>query len=316
MAATHDSTLKRMKLRYAGTCRSCATALGAGTTAVYDRSAKNVLCLGCAAPPVPASVEPASPDPPAGLTPPVGTAPTQSRAAWVDTPGTPVARVAAPAVVRGTAGASARREHERRKGRRKNRIRTEHPHLGGLILALSDDPQSTKAWAVGARGEELLARQLDTLAGAGVLLLHDRRIPPTRANIDHLAVTPTGVYVIDAKRYRGRPHLRVDGGLRRPRTEKLLVGSRDCTPLVAGVQHQVDLVHAELTKAGHGDVPVHAMLCFVQADWPLIGGSVTVAGVDVVWPRKAVSLLVRAGPVDVAMAGAVHRSLAGVFPVA
>lgn len=38
-------------------------------------------------------------------------------------------------------------------------------------------------------------------------VLRDRRIPGSRANIDHLAVTPTGVHVIDAKRYNGRPQL-------------------------------------------------------------------------------------------------------------
>jgi hypothetical protein len=49
----------------------------------------------------------------------------------------------------GTAGSSARREHERRSSRREERIRTAHPKLGGLILALSSDPQSTRAWAHG-----------------------------------------------------------------------------------------------------------------------------------------------------------------------
>lgn len=37
-----------------------------------------------------------------------------------------------------------------------------------------------------------------------------------RTNIDHLTVTPTGVYLIDAKKYRGRPHLKVEGGLLPP----------------------------------------------------------------------------------------------------
>lgn len=45
----------------------------------------------------------------------------------------------------GVAGGSAQREYERRKDRRESRIREAHPRIGGLILALSDDPQSTKA---------------------------------------------------------------------------------------------------------------------------------------------------------------------------
>lgn len=132
----------------------------------------------------------------------------------------------------GVAGSSARREHERRVAAREERIRSRHPKLGGLILALSDDPQTIQAWATGAVGEERLGRRLDAAAGPLVRVLHDRRIPGSRANLDHLVVCPTGVFVVDAKRYQGRPHRVVEGGLFSPRTEKLLVGRRDCTKLV------------------------------------------------------------------------------------
>lgn len=103
-------------------------------------------------------------------------------------------------VFAGTAGASAQRQHDRPKTAREKRIREAHPRVGGILLALSDDPQSTKAWATGARGEEQLGRRLDGLAERGVRVLHDRRIPGTRANIDHIAVSSSGVFVIDAKR--------------------------------------------------------------------------------------------------------------------
>lgn len=36
-----------MALRHAGSCRVCGVALPAKTTAVYDFTAKNVICLGC-----------------------------------------------------------------------------------------------------------------------------------------------------------------------------------------------------------------------------------------------------------------------------
>src|SRR5690606_35761953 len=116
----------------------------------------------------------------------------------------------------------ARREYERRRARRQERVRAAHPRIAGVILALTDDPQSTTAWATGARGEELLGRRLDGLVDSGVCVLHDRRIPGTKANIDHIAVCPGGVFVVDAKRYRGRPRLQVEGGLFRPRIERLL----------------------------------------------------------------------------------------------
>jgi hypothetical protein len=110
------------------------------------------------------------------------------------------------------------------------------------MLAVSDEQQSTTAWDIGALGEERLGKGLDRLASDTLRLLHDRRIPRSKANIDHLAVTTSGVYVIDAKKYRGRPHLKIEGGLFRPRLERLLVGSRDCTKLVDGVLKQVEFV--------------------------------------------------------------------------
>ncbi|MCU1421156.1 MAG: hypothetical protein JWN36_807 [Microbacteriaceae bacterium] len=214
-------------------------------------------------------------------------------------------------VFSGVAGASAQREFERRKTSRETRIRESHPILGGAILALSDDPQSTRAWATGARGEELLGQRLDTLVSGGVRVLHDRRIPRTNANIDHIAIGPSGIFVIDAKRYAGRPSLRVEGGIIRPRVEKLIVGSRDCTKLVAGVLKQVNLVVAAVP-----DVPVLGMLCFVEADWPLFGGDFSIGGVRVLWPRKAAEQVARAGTVDGAAIDRIHRTLAAAFPPA
>jgi hypothetical protein len=69
-----------------------------------------------------------------------------------------VGEAEAVAVDSGVAGASALREYERRKSKRETRIRQAHPKIGGLMLALSDDPQSTRAWQTGARGEVVLGR--------------------------------------------------------------------------------------------------------------------------------------------------------------
>jgi hypothetical protein len=126
---------------------------------------------------------------------------------------------------------------------------------------------------------------LDQIAGPHVGVLHDRRIPNSRANIDHLAVTGDAVWVIDTKRYKGRPQLRVEGGIIRSRREYLTVGSRDQTKLLDGVNWQADIVRDVV------DEPVLGVLCFVDADWPLIGGSFTARGVTVLWPRKLVSRL-------------------------
>lgn len=168
-----------------------------------------------------------------------------------------------------------------------------------------------------SRGEELLAERLDGLGAHGALVLHDRRIRGTRSNIDHIAVSPAGVFVLDAKRYQGRPMLKVEGGLVRPRTEKLMVSGRNCTKLVDGVCKQVALVRDALLKiADFDEVPVQGMLCFVQADWPLIGGAFSTRGVRVLWPAKAAELITAAGEIGPRAVDAVRRHLAAVFPSA
>ena len=147
------------------------------------------------------------------------------------------------------------------------------------------------------------------LASDQIAVLHDRRIPGSKANIDHIAVTRSGVWVIDAKRYKGRPELKVEGGILRLRVEKVLVGGRDCTKLVDGVLKQVDWCATSVD-----DVLVTGALCFVEADWPLIGGSFTTRGVHVVWPKRLAKLLVGAEEADVDVAAIRHALASSLKP--
>lgn len=69
-----------------------------------------------------------------------------------------------------------------------------------------EEPQSTQSWAQGAQAERHTAARLEKhVAGHPVRLLHDRRIPGHgKANLDHLAVGPGGVTVIDSKTIAAR----------------------------------------------------------------------------------------------------------------
>jgi hypothetical protein len=98
----------------------------------------------------------------------------------------------------------------------------------------------------------------------------------------------------------------------RPRVEKLLVGSRNCTSVVDGVIKQVAVVREHVDDA----VPIQGVLCFVEADWPLIGGSFTTRGVEALWPMRLYPKLRSAGPLDVDTIAALHRTLASVLPAA
>lgn len=209
------------------------------------------------------------------------------------------------------AGASAKREYDRRRARDEAKIRDTwgDGRIGAIAVALSGERQSTVAWKSGAAGEAEVGRALDAIASEQVVVLHDRRIPRLRANIDHIVITGAGVWVVDAKRYRNkRPRLRVEGGLFRPRTEKLIVGG-DRTKLVDSVLRQVALVQDVVAP-----VSVHGALCFVDADWPLFGGSFTIQGIDVCWPKRlAKHLAALEGTVDVTT---VAEAIASHFPPA
>ena len=275
---------KRMKLRYAGTCRVCARDLPARSEAIYERATKTVRCVQC---------------------------PT-SYASEVEAEGSGDVHVEAlQGFDPGAAGSSARREYERRKANDEQRLRDKWGRLGGIAVALSDEKQTTKAWQTGAVGEERLGSRLDSLAAQGISSLHDRRIPGSKANIDHIVITTDGIWVVDAKRYKGRPELRIEGGLLRPRVEKVLVGGRDCTTLVDGVLKQVDIVRNLLDE----NVTVTGALCFVEADWPLIGGPFSSRGVHVLSARRLAKKLADTtdGPVDVP---ATARHLASMLPPA
>ena len=86
-------------------------------------------------------------------------------------------------------------------------------------------------------------------------------MPGSRANIDHLAVAPSGVYVIDAKRYKGNIEVHKpwfgDG--------KLVIGGRDNTRLVDGLARQVEAVQTTIELVAP-QMPLHACFCFINPE--------------------------------------------------
>lgn len=206
-----------------------------------------------------------------------------------------------------SAGASARAEHERRRAKDEAATRAAWGKLGGIAVALTPERSSTRVWATGAIGEEIVGAKLDAIASDQIRVLHDRRIPKSKANIDHIVVTPGGVWVIDTKRYVDkRIEKRVEGGLFSPRVEKLWVRG-DKTSLVTGMTKQVALVEAAVPG-----VPVKGVLCFVDGDWAWFADPFTVSDVLVLWPKKLVQLLTKPGE-RVLDVDAVAASIAEVF---
>ncbi len=216
----------------------------------------------------------------------------------------------------GTAGAGARREYERRKARREARTRREHPCIGGLLLRLQAPPQSETAWKTGASGEEALAAHLSSRC-PDTLVLHDRRMPGWRANIDHIAVSRSGVLVVDAKCHKGKIEVR------RPffGDAKLVIRGRDQTKLVEGLRRQVDAVRGGLATLGQ-DVPVAGCFCFINPDGQPGGSGIplfrtlTVDEFPLYYPRKLAKRLNRKGPLDGERIAVLAEALVERFPPA
>ena len=160
-------------------------------------------------------------------------------------------------------------------------------------------------WRAGAVGEGIVGR---LLAEAGVLAVHDRRIPGSEANIDHVAVTAAGVLVIDAKNYAGRPRVDTFGGSD-PTPRRLFVGAEEHTPLLYSVRRQVRIMEDALLD---DPVPVRGMLCFVGADWELVNGYL-VAGVGITSCDGLSALVGMPGPLDEKRQRDIHRRLLEAF---
>ena len=205
------------------------------------------------------------------------------------------------------AGESAQQQYERIRDRRQRWMRERWPWLvafgaaaavgfgvvfqvldglwwfGALLgLALVSSrllvpPQSETAWQRGAEGERIVGAALDALQDDGASVLHDRKIPGSRANIDHLAVTAQAVFTVDAKRYRGK--IAVRGG-------QLYVAGRDRSKLLEQARRQQQVVADTLAKGGFTNVDVIPVLCFVGVEWPLLFPPRRVGEVRLCSPRR------------------------------
>jgi len=134
------------------------------------------------------------------------------------------------------------------------------------------------AWRRGAAGERRTARLLAPLEHHGWAILHDLTLPGSRANLDHLAIGPGGVFVIDSKQYRGRLQLDLSG--------RLCHGRYPLAPTLQAVSWEADQAAQVLPDPGVAVVPILAVHG-AQVPW----GKVVTNGVPVLAVRRLPSML-------------------------
>lgn len=201
----------------------------------------------------------------------------------------------------GVPGGSARKQEEERRKRRQELERLE---------------RREDNWNQGAAGEESTAAAIARRCPAAVAL-HDRQMPGSRANIDHIVLVASGVWVIDSKRPKGRIKVqKAKGG-----AQKLLIGGHDRTELVHKLTRQVNAVKAAMLQAG-SDVPVNGAFCFhLQADTTIerlraednglpVFGTWTIDGYPLFYPRQMCKRLNDPGTLTSSKAHELARTVA------
>jgi hypothetical protein len=179
----------------------------------------------------------------------------------------------------GEAGGSAREQYLRKiTARHEQRLKFFGPKIGKFLNAVIPDSDQAKSWEKGFTGETAVGKFLDEFAESNnYSVLHDRKMPGSRANIDHILISDRGVFVIDAKNYRGLIEVRDTGSFLKYK-ETLFVAGRNQSKLVEGVKKQVSAVHDQISKSNF-EIEVKGILAFVGGDFPIFFKSKEIEGV-------------------------------------
>ena len=217
----------------------------------------------------------------------------------------------------GTAGGSGRQKYDRLHERREKAVKGAlGDKLGSVYLFFKDDPQSTRAWETGSAGEERLGLFFEKQLPDSAIVLHDRRIPNSRANIDHIVVAPSGVWVIDAKADGGKVECRTIGSIWNTQSS-LFVGGRDRTKLVLGMERQVEATRTALVADPlAADVSVRPVVCFIASEWGVFATPFELYGVAVIWPKKLAQRIAAPGQLTQTAIGRLANRIAVALPPA
>ncbi len=282
-----------LKLRRPDVCCVCGVSVAQGEAAWWDADAGVVTCLPCRE------------------SPESGVGPDGAEAnATTPVPSTFDRLPTFGAIDRGAAGGSAREEYERRHQGEIRRLEARWGRMAGVAKFFHEDKQSTTSYAKGAEGERRAADFLEHIVGARGVVLHDRKVPGTQGNIDHLAIVPSGVWIVDAKKYKGKVEQRDAGGLLK-KDLRLYVGGRDRTKIAEGLGWQV-LAVAKVLK--DTNTPIHPALLFVGSEWGLFAKPFQQSGALVAPPKKLEALIAAPGPLSGSVIDGVARTLARELP--
>ena len=135
-----------------------------------------------------------------------------------------------------------------------------------------------------------LANHLQRELSESSVLISNRKSKGTRSRLDHLVITPGGVWIIETKNYKGHVEQR-DEGRQYKSDIRLYVGGRDRSKALLGTGWQHKAVTQALLSLGRPEVPVHQALCLDNADWPVIRKPFKIDGIWVLWAPELVEIV-------------------------
>jgi len=148
-------------------------------------------------------------------------------------------------------------------------VGTEDPVAGSSALRQDRRYRGDKNLK-GAHGEYLMGTYLAAGLALGAHVLTDRRVPgESEANVDHVVVAPTGVWIIDSKKWTGEIRFRSPGF---PSTDPRMYLTVDGKDRSSVITKMFRLVIPVARVIGDAKVPVHPVLAFVEATWGLKEG--------------------------------------------
>ena len=179
-------------------------------------------------------------------------------------------------------GASAARMFERKKAGEKSALRSGLGSSRRMLRSSSGDLKESENWLKGAVGERKVGSVLNRLESRGFgFALHDRALPGSSANIDHMWVTDKEVWVVDAKAWEGSVYRPIVPLF--PTVPSLTFQEVNRDSEVVSLERSVELVEAYLSSVGF-NASVRGCLCFTKADFGILPLPFTVRGIKCTYP--------------------------------
>lgn len=172
--------------------------------------------------------------------------------------------------------------------------------VGGSAALRESRVRHDHNFTKGAAGEYLMDISLHKHVNEGAVILADRSVPGTAANIDHVVVAQSGVWIIDSKYWRGAIDYRAS--TRMGMDTRLYVGGVDRTSVVEKI---FNLVIPVAQLIGDKSVPIRPALVFIEGDWRKLSATRILAnrpyqhlGVWISWPKAIWKKINETGPLD------------------